>query len=100
MKITVEAVSSYITSIGTTFFGMVYLNHEFMGCVGITNKLEFETKNSENEIEVIDGYKNAIKNKIRFVATEDVQFWIGFSGALTKHIEIYGKGNDYKLISK
>ena len=41
MKITVEAVFSCLAITGKTFFGKVYLNNNFVGCLGFMGKLEF-----------------------------------------------------------
>ena len=97
MKITVEAVFSCLAITGKTFFGKVYLNNNFVGCLGFMGKLEFEAEQGENEIRIVDG-NNSLRNKTLFTATEDVYFWMVFNGKLIINIELYGKGKDYKLI--
>ncbi len=99
MKITVEAVFSCLAITGKTFFGKVYLNNNFVGCLGFMGKLEFEAEQGENEIRIVDG-NNSLRNKTLFTATEDVYFWMVFNGKLIINIELYGKGKDYKLISE
>ena len=99
MKITVEAVFSCLAITGKTFFGKVYLNNNFVGCLGFMGKLEFEAEQGENEIRIVDG-NNSLRNKTLFTATEDVYFWMVFNGKLIMNIELYGKGKDYKLISE
>ena len=103
MKITVEAV--FATQIGNSMEShlyKVYLNDEFMGCLGFMGKLEFEAEKGENELKIIESQNNKIKMRVKFTATEDVYFWTAlmakvFSGVF---LEIYGKGKDYKLISE
>ena len=103
MKITVEAV--FATQIGNgmeSHLYKVYLNDEFMGCLGFMGKLEFEAEKGENELKIIESQNNKIKMRVKFTATEDVYFWIvdcvsNWKGYYTK---VYGKGKDYKLISE
>ena len=99
MKITVEAVFSYIPSNGKTLFNKVYLNNNFVGCLGFMGKLEFEAEKGENEIRIVDE-NNSLKNKTLFASTENVYFWIAFNRKINMCIELYGKGEDYKLISE
>ena len=105
MKITVEAVFSCLAITGKTFFGKVYLNNNFVGCLGFMGKLEFEAEQGENELKFVDGQYNKVKKAIKFTATEDVYFWTALIGKPYKAIkdmplEIDGKGKDYKLISE
>ena len=79
MKITVEAVFSVLVGTGISNFSKeIYLNDEFMGCIGFTSKLEFETEKNENTLKIVDCISN----------------WKGY------YTKVYGKGKDYKLISE
>ena len=104
MKITVEFMfSSLIGDGGNSFAKEIYLNDEFMGCIGFTSKLEFETEKNENTLKIVDCKNDKpLKSTIKFTATGDVYFWIvdcvsNWKGRYTK---IYGKGKNYKLISE
>ena len=104
MKITVEFMFSSLIGDGSNSFAKeIYLNDEFMGCIGFTSKLEFETEKNENTLKIVDCKNDKpLKSTIKFTATGDVYFWIvdcvsNWKGPYTK---IYGKGKDYKLISE
>ena len=103
MKITVEMPLSVLTgSCGGSFGKEVYLNSKFMGCIGFNKALEFEAKQGENEFKLIDCKKSTDVAIIRFTATENVYFWIMecTSARNSFNTKIYGKGEDYKLISE
>ena len=104
MKITVEFMFSSLIGDGSNSFAKeIYLNDEFMGCIGFTSKLEFETEKNENTLKIVDCKNDKpLKSTIKFTATGDVYFWIvdcisNWKGYYTK---VYGKGKDYKLISE
>ena len=104
MKITVEFMFSSLIGDGSNSFAKeIYLNDEFMGCIGFTSKLEFETEKNENTLKIVDCKNDKpLKSTIKFTATGDVYFWIvdcvsNWKGRYTK---IYGKGKNYKLISE
>ena len=102
MKITVEAVFSVSVGTGSCNFAKeIYLNDEFMGCIGFTSKLEFETEKNENTLKIVDcKNEKPLKSTIKYTASGDVYFWMVFNGKLIINIELYGKGKDYKLISE
>ena len=104
MKITIEAVFSVSVGTGSCNFAKeIYLNDEFMGCIGFTSKLEFETEKNENTLKIVDcKNEKPLKSTIKYTASGDVYFWIvdcisNWKGYYTK---VYGKGKDYKLISE
>ena len=104
MKITVEAVFSVLVGTGISNFSKeIYLNDEFMGCIGFTSKLEFETEKNENTLKIVDcKNEKPLKSTIKYTASGDVYFWIVKCASALKgpYTKIYGKGKDYKLISE
>ena len=98
MKITVENVAVNLdTTTGFTIENHIFLNGEFQGVIGWFGKLEFETDLVENELLIKSKHKN---QKIKFIATKDVKFWIIIDSNAFKSVvpKLYYAGKDLNVI--